>query len=58
MASLHPFIKCYKYLTKGGPLVVEESDGHWHLAGLISQPMCDSSDESIYTDMAKYTLPN
>ena len=35
-------------------MVVEEVDGHWYLAGLTSNAMCGNSNESIYTDMAKY----
>ena len=38
---------------EGGPLVVHEDDDHWYLAGLISQPSCGQSAESVYTDMTQ-----
>ena len=41
---------------QGGPLVIQEDDGHWYLAGLISKVMCTSSNESMYTDMSRYML--
>ena len=37
--------------NKGGPLVVLEEDDHWTLAGLISQPSCGESEQSVYTDL-------
>ena len=38
-------------MLQGGPLVVLEEDDHWYLAGLVSQPSCGDSGQSVYTDL-------
>ena len=43
-------------LLQGGPLVVLEEDDHWYLAGLISQPSCENSGQSVYTDLTQVLL--